>query len=64
MWLKLEAFVERVKQWLTSHCFQGSMSFVLARKLKVLKADLIIWNENVFGNIEIEKASFGRVMRS
>jgi hypothetical protein len=29
-----------VRQWLTSCHFQGSLSFILARKLKALKVDL------------------------
>lgn len=31
---------------------QDSPSFILASKLKALKADLKAWNEEVFGNIE------------
>jgi hypothetical protein len=30
--------------------FDGSPSFVLANKLKSLKLDLKIWNEDVFGD--------------
>jgi hypothetical protein len=40
MWLKFGGFVDWVRQWLTAYCFQGSPSFVLARKLKALKDDL------------------------
>jgi hypothetical protein len=59
MWLKAEGFVDRVKQWWTSYHFQGSPSFILARKLKALKVDLRVWNEQVFGNVENQKESFG-----
>jgi len=52
MWLKSKGFVDRVKQWWTSYCFQGSPSFVLACKIKALKADLRVQNEEVFGNVE------------
>lgn len=31
--------------------FQGSPSFALAQKIKALKADLKLWNEQVFGNV-------------
>jgi hypothetical protein len=55
MWLKSEGFVDRVKQWWTSYCFQASPSFILARKLKVVKANLRVWNEKVFGNVERQK---------
>jgi hypothetical protein len=40
IWLKAEGFVDKVRQWLTSCHFQGSLSFILARKLKALKVDL------------------------
>jgi hypothetical protein len=55
MWLKVEGFVGMVKQLWDSYLFQGSPSFVLARKLKALKLDLKKWNEKVFGNVERNK---------
>ena len=55
MWLKAECFVDRVRWWWLSYRFHGSPSFILAQKLKALKADLKIWNEQVFGNVEIHK---------
>ena len=57
MWLKAEGFVALVKQWWDSCVFQGSLSFVLAHKLKALKLDLKRWNEEVFDNIERNKRS-------
>jgi hypothetical protein len=57
MWLKPEGFVDTVKQWWTSYHFQGSPSFILASKLKALKADLKAWNE-VFGNIGDKRIFF------
>jgi hypothetical protein len=54
MRLKYESFVDRVKKW-TYYRFQDSPSFILARKLKALKADLKVWNEEVFGNIDRQK---------
>jgi hypothetical protein len=47
MWLKVEGFVDRVRLWWVSYSFQGSLSFVLAQKLKVLKVDLQLWNDQV-----------------
>jgi hypothetical protein len=47
--------VDRVKQWWT-YCFQASLSFILARKLMALKANLRVWNEKVFGNVERQKS--------
>jgi hypothetical protein len=58
MWLKAEGFVGLVKQWWDSYLFQGSRSFVFARKLKALKLDLKKWNEKVFGNVERNKEDF------
>jgi hypothetical protein len=43
----------KVKTEETSYHFQGFPSFILARKLKALKADWKVWDE-VFSN-----ASFG-----
>jgi hypothetical protein len=31
--------------------FQGTPSFILAKKLKALKGDIINWNKTVFGNV-------------
>jgi len=36
-----------VRLWWVSYSFQGSLSFVLAQKLKVLKVDLQLWNDQV-----------------
>jgi hypothetical protein len=55
MWLKSEGFVDRVKQWWDSYYFQGSLSFVVANKLKVLKVHPRIWNEEVFSDVGKKK---------
>ena len=34
MWLKDEGFVDRVQYWWESYHFQGTSSFVLAKKIK------------------------------
>ncbi|KAG6661473.1 hypothetical protein CIPAW_03G176000 [Carya illinoinensis] len=57
MWLKSNGFVDRVRQWWSSYEFQGSPSFILARKLKALKQDLKLWNEQVFGNVLSQQRS-------
>ena len=36
MCLKADVFVDRVRQWWSSYCFQGSSNFILAQKLKAL----------------------------
>ena len=51
MWLKDEGFLERVSSWWESYYFQGTLSFALANKLKLLKLDLKRWNVEEFSNI-------------
>jgi hypothetical protein len=36
MWLKEEGFVERVRGWWASYNFQGTPSFIFAKKLRAL----------------------------
>jgi hypothetical protein len=48
MWLKSDGFVQR---WWESYDFQGLPSYVLANKLKALKADLKKWNAEVFSDV-------------
>jgi hypothetical protein len=65
MWLKNEGFVDRVRSWWSSYTFLGNLSFVLARKLKALKADIKRWNEVEFshvGALFIEKADVLKAM--
>jgi hypothetical protein len=54
MWLKVEGFVDRVKDWWASYSFPGSPSQTLASKLKALKVDLKQWNINEFGNVHFK----------
>ena len=51
MWLKAKDFVDRVKQWWDGYCFASSPSFILAQKLKALKASLKKWNREEFGDL-------------
>jgi hypothetical protein len=53
MWLKEEGFVERVRGWWDSYNFQGTPSFIFAKKIKALKGDIINWNKTVFGNVGV-----------
>ena len=55
MWLKMEGFVDRVQFWWDRHSFVGTPSFVLAKKLKALKEDIVQWNRREFGNVERQK---------
>ena len=40
MWLQVDDFVEKVKNWWDSYHFYGTPSYRLAMKLKALKGDL------------------------
>ena len=55
MWLRGENFVDKVKAWWASYLFQGTPSFILAKKLATLKLDLKKWNETEFGNVTYKK---------
>jgi hypothetical protein len=48
-------FVEQLKRWWGSYIYEGTSSHVLAQKLKALKVDLKKWNEEVFGNVGMQK---------
>ena len=41
MWLKTDGFKNRVHSWWNRYSFSGTLSFVLAKKLKALKEDII-----------------------
>lgn len=41
MWLKMDGFKDRVHSWWNRYSFSGTPSFVLAKKLKALKEDII-----------------------
>jgi hypothetical protein len=53
MWLKEEGFVEKVRGWWTWYQFQGTPSFIIAKKLRALKGDIKTWDRTVFGNIGV-----------
>ena len=55
MWLQVEGFVDGVQQWWVGYSFMGFLSFILAQKLKDLKADLKKWNREVFGDLAFRK---------
>jgi hypothetical protein len=55
MWLQAEGFMEQVKRWWGSYMYEGTPSFVFASKLKALKTDIKQWNEEVFGNVGVNK---------
>ena len=44
-----------MKSWWENYYFQGTPSYILAKKLIALKMDLKKWNEIDFGNITVKK---------
>ena len=55
MWLKVEGFKDLLKTWWESDNFNGFASFILAKKLKVVKSKLKEWNRDVFGKVDYRK---------
>ncbi|RVW72233.1 hypothetical protein CK203_054933 [Vitis vinifera] len=55
MWLKVEGIKELMKSWWEGVSFNGSASFMMAEKIKVLKVKLKEWNRDSFGRIELRK---------
>ena len=55
MWLKTDGFTDRVHFWWNRYSFLGTPSYVLAKKLKALKGDIIQWNRSEFGNVGCQK---------
>ena len=56
MWLRVDGFKELLMGWWQGMIFNGSFCFVLAGKLKALKAILKTWNREVFGRVEVKKS--------
>ncbi|KAF5477381.1 hypothetical protein F2P56_004026 [Juglans regia] len=59
MWLEVEGFVEKVRAWWEAYSFEGTPIFIVAGKLKALKANVKKWNEEVFRHRSVEKYSLG-----
>ena len=55
MWLKEPGFTIMIKGKWESYQMEGNIISVLKEKLKLLKADLKVWNRNVFGSVESDK---------
>jgi hypothetical protein len=50
MWLKKEGFLDKVRDWWGSFSFEGSLSFILAKKLQAFKGEIKKWNSEEFGD--------------
>jgi hypothetical protein len=55
---KEAGFVDKVRDWWGSFSFEGSPSFVLAKKLQALKGEIKKWNTEVFGNVGIRNKAW------
>ena len=55
IWLKVEEFKDLLKAWWEGENFNGSASFILTEKLKVVKIKLKEWNRDVFGKVDYRK---------
>ena len=64
MWLKTEGFVDRVQTWWNQHSFVGTPSFVLEKKLKALKEDIVQRNHREFGNVMRQKKQLLEELKS
>ena len=61
MWLKFEGFKDLLRVWWQSLHFSGSLSFILASKLKALKGILRAWNNEVFGRVELKNKALSKI---
>ncbi|KAJ9691417.1 hypothetical protein PVL29_013560 [Vitis rotundifolia] len=57
MWLKVEGFQELIHSWWQGIEVRGSASYRLATKMKEVKQKLKVWNREVFGRLEDNKAA-------
>ena len=53
--MKAEDFVDRVQHWWNGYSFVGLLGFILAKKLRALKANLKKWNKEEFGDLALRK---------
>ena len=49
---KTDGFKDMIHSWWNRYSFSGTPNFVLAKKLKALKEDIIQWNRSEFGNVD------------
>lgn len=62
IWLKTKGFVDKVHSWWNRQSFSGTPSYVFAKKLKVLKDDIIKWNRRELGNVSCQKKDLLEVL--
>ena len=47
--------MDRLQSWWNWYSFVGTPTFMLAKKLKALKEDIVQWNHREFGNVKRQK---------
>lgn len=52
MWLEVDRFKEKVKQWWVGSQVERLAGFVFGEKLRALKGEIEKWNKEVLGNIK------------
>ena len=57
MWLKVESFLDLIRNWWRGIEVRGTASYRLAAKMKEIKQKLKVWNREVFGSLEGNKSS-------
>ena len=57
MWLKVEGFLDLIRNWWRGIEVRGTTSYRLTAKMKEIKQKLKVWNREVFGNLEDNKSS-------
>lgn len=55
MWLEVEGFLDKLKNWWQNYNFNGRPNFIFMEKLRSLKKDITDWNKEEFGKLETRK---------
>jgi len=53
MWLEIEVFRDLIKRWREKAHVEGYASFMVVKKLKLVKVEIKKWNKRVFVDIQI-----------
>lgn len=60
-WLEVDGFLDLVRDWWTSFAIEGRPNFILAKKLRFLKAKLKEWNAATYENLDKKKSGYFQV---
>ena len=64
MWLEFEGVSDLIREWWGRLRYQGLPAFVVASKLKYLKAKLKVWDRETFGDIRVKKHKLLKLIKS